>query len=194
MNYVLKLFDLPLLKFSVIENLAKPVLEILWINEENQNLLPLDMKPTSEGLSKWVCQRAIPKNRAFVHSLLAKCNLNLNRPMAIITACKGLSLNDSYWVIEEAFEGTFDQCNLYNTCFNRFLGSIALSGYGSSVRSSLDSSPEFTTNGMLPKCWRRIDGQIKLYKGVHPERPMPVMNHILSFTQRRLPKPWALMP
>ena len=95
MNYLLKLFDLPLLKFSVVEDLATPVLEILWINEENRNLLPLDMEPTSKGLAKWVCRRAIPKNRAFVHSLLAKCNLNLNRPMSIISICKGLSLNDS---------------------------------------------------------------------------------------------------
>jgi len=30
---------------------------------------------------------------------------------------------------------------------------------------NLISSPEFTTNGMLPKCWRRISGKIELYKG-----------------------------
>lgn len=165
MNYVLKLFDLPLLKFSLLEDIATPVLEILWVNEEKQELLPLDLTPTAEGVAKWVCRRAIPKNRAFVHSFLAKCNLNLNRPMSIISICKGLSLNDSYWVVEEGFEGSFDQYNLYENRFSRVLGLIAFSGYGSSVRSSLDSSPEFTTNGMLPKCWRRINGQIKLYKG-----------------------------
>lgn len=165
MNYVLKLFDLPLLKFSVIEDIASPVLEILWVNKEKQALLPLDLAPTAEGVAKWVCCRAIPKNRAFVHSLLAKCNLNRNRPMSIISVCKGLSLNDSYWVVEEGFDGAFDQYNLYENRFSRILGLIAFSGYGSSGRSSLDSSPEFTTNGMLPKCWRRIDGKIKLYKG-----------------------------
>ena len=108
-NYLLKLFDLPLLKFSVVEDLATPVLEILWINEEKRNLLPLDMEPTSDGLANWMCRRAIPKNRAFVHALLAKCNLNLNRPMSIISICKGLSLNDSYWVVEEGFDGTYDK-------------------------------------------------------------------------------------
>lgn len=165
MDYVLRLFDLPLLKFSVLEDLATPVLDVLWVNEEKRNLLPLDLEPTPEGLAKWVCRRAIPKNRAFVHSFLAKCNLNLNRPMSIIAICKGLSLNDSYWVVEDGFGGTFDEYNLYENRFSRVLGLIAFSGYGSSIRSSLDSSPEFTTNGMLPKCWRRIDGQIKLYKG-----------------------------
>lgn len=28
----------------------------------------------------------------------------------------------------------------------------------------ITSSPEFTTNGMLAKCWRRIDGDVMLYK------------------------------
>lgn len=45
------------------------------------------------------------------------------------------------------------------------LGYIAFTGYGSSPRSTFNSSPEFTTNGMLPKCWRRIGGNIILYKG-----------------------------
>ena len=165
MDYVLKLFDLPLLKFSVVEDVALPVLKILWINEEKRELLPLDLEDTPEGLAKWMCRRTIPKNRAFVHSFLAKCHLNLNRPMAIISICKGLSLNDSYWIVEDGFDGTFDAYNLYDNRFSRVLGLIAFTGYGSNSRASLDSSPEFTTNGMLPKCWRRANGKIKLYKG-----------------------------
>jgi hypothetical protein len=27
--------------------------------------------------------------------------LSINRPMSIIAICKGLSLNDSYWVVED---------------------------------------------------------------------------------------------
>ena len=38
MDYMLKLFDLPLLKFSVLEDLATPVLDILWVNEEKREL------------------------------------------------------------------------------------------------------------------------------------------------------------
>jgi hypothetical protein len=74
-------------------------------------------------------------------------------------------LNDSYWVVEEGFEGSFDDCNLYENRFSQILAHIAFTGYGSSIRTSLASCPEFTTNGALPKCWRRIDGKIKLYKG-----------------------------
>ena len=165
MNYVLKQFDLPLLKFTVEEDLASPVLKILWVNEAHKNLLPLDLKPEAGSLSRWIRHRTIPKNRAYVHALLAKCGLNLNRPMSIIAVCKGLSLNDSYWVVEEGFEGSFDKYNLYENRFSQILGLVAFTGYGSSNRTSLESSPEFTTNGMLPKCWRRVNGKVMLYKG-----------------------------
>ena len=165
MNYVLKQFDLPLLKFAVEEDLASPVLKVLWVNEAHRNLLPLDLKPEAGSLSRWIRHRTIPKNRAYVHALLAKCGLNLNRPMSIIAVCKGLSLNDSYWVVEEGFEGSFDKYNLYENRFSQILGLVAFTGYGSSNRSTLESSPEFTTNGMLPKCWRRVNGKVMLYKG-----------------------------
>jgi hypothetical protein len=85
--------------------------------------------------------------------------------MSILSVSKGLSLNDCYWVVEEGFEGSFSQYNLYENRFSRVLGLIAFTGYGSSVRTSLASCPEFTTNGMLPKCWRRENGIIQLYKG-----------------------------
>ena len=165
MEYVLKLFDTELLKFKIIENLSDPVLQITWINENNKNLLPLGMEVSDKGLALWLKGRAIPKNRAYVNAFLAKCGLNANRPMDVISVCKGLSLNDSYWVVEDGFRGSFKENNLYDNNFSRVLAMIAFTGYGSSARSSLASSPEFTTNGMLPKCWRRIGGKVYLYKG-----------------------------
>ena len=44
------------------------------------------------------------------------------------------------------------------------LALIAFTGYGPYIKSAFMSSPELTTNGMLAKCWRRIDGKIYLYK------------------------------
>ena len=166
MNYILKHFDTPLIRFHASEDTNDPEITILWINEANHGLLPMDMgEPTEEHISKWLQRRTIPKNRAFVRTFLAKCGLSTNRPMSIISVSKGLSLNDSYWVVNEDFEGSFEQYNLYENRFSQILAYIAFTGYGSSIRSSLMSSPEFTTNGMLPKCWRRISGKIVLYKG-----------------------------
>lgn len=165
MIYLLKQFDTPLIKFSATENSNSPEVEILWVNDEKYHLLPKDLKADKDSLNSWLRHRTIPKNRAYVQNFLAKCRLNINRPMTIISVCKGLSLNDCYWVVEEDFDGTFEKYNLYDNRFSRVLGLIAFTGYGSTLRSSLASCPEFTTNGMLPKCWRRVDGKIELFKG-----------------------------
>ena len=165
MNFILKQYDIPLLSFSASMDSIDPEIEILWHDSRQEHLLPLDLQLKPESLSRWLRHRTIPKNRAYVHSLLSKCGLNLNRPMSIINMCKGLSLNDSYWVVEEEDNGTFAKNNLYENPFSNVLAALAFTGYGSSLRSSLRSSPEFTTNGMLPKCWRRVDGKVTLYKG-----------------------------
>lgn len=165
MEYILKQFDKPLLKFSATTDTSEPEIQILWIDEDSRSLLPLDLTLTPEGLSRWLRRRTIPKNRAYVHNLLAKCGLNLNRPLSIINICKGLSLNDCYWVVQADNGDIFEKVNLYDNPFSNVLAELAFTGYGSSLRSSLFSSPEFTTNGMLRKCWRRISGKVYLYKG-----------------------------
>ena len=165
MNYELKHYDLSLVRFSATEDTNTPEIKFLWVNEDKKDLFPLDLELTNDGLAKWLKHRTIPKNRAYVHNFLSKCGLNINRPMTIIKVSKGLSLNDCYWVVEEGFEGTYDKFNLYDNRFSQVLALIAFTGYGSSIRTSLASCPEFTTNGMLPKCWRRKDGKILLYKG-----------------------------
>ena len=165
MTYELRQYDTPLLRFEVLRNTDDPELRILWVNSAEKHLLPLELEPNEDSLSSWIRHRVIPRNRAYVNRLLAKCGLSVNRPMDIISVCKGLSLNDSYWVVEEGFAGKFDKYNLYDNHISRILGLISFTGYGSNPPSSLASSPEFTTGGMLPKCWRRVDGKIKLFKG-----------------------------
>ena len=164
MIYELKHFDKTVLKFSAVDNSNEPDIKITWIDDD-KTLLPLDLEVSDEGLYKWLKHRTIPSNRAYVRNFLSKCGLSLNRPMNIIKVSKGLSLNDCYWIVEEGFDGSFEDYNLYDKPLSRILARIAFTGYGSSIRSSLASSPEFTTNGMLPKCWRRIRGKIYLFKG-----------------------------
>lgn len=165
MVYELRHFNMPLLRFTATEDSSMPDIEITWVNDAYKKLLPLDLRLSGEGLARWIKHRTIPQNRAYVHNFLSKCGLSINRPMNIINVSKGLSLSDCYWIVEEGFSGTFEQYNLYDNRFSKILALIAFTGHGSSVRTSLASCPEFTTNGMLPKCWRRIDGTIKLYKG-----------------------------
>ena len=73
-------------------------------------------------------------------------------------------MNDSYWVVQENCKDLFKDKNLYHNSFNTNIASIAFTGYGSYTRTLFKSSPEFTTNGMLAKSWRRIKNNIFLYK------------------------------
>mgnify|MGYP000268941162 CR=1 FL=1 len=165
MIYTLMHFDTPLIVFSA-ERQVEANIKIIEAHEENKELFPVDLAEISEsGIESWIKHRSIPKNRAYVDTLLSTLGLSINRPLDIISVSKGLSLNDCYWLKQENSSDSFDSVNLYDNRFSRVLGQIAFTGYGSSNVSGLTSSPEFTTNGMLPKCWRRIDGKILLYKG-----------------------------
>lgn len=131
--YSLRMYDTELMRFSMEKRgLSGLVAEILTVNEEKADVMPLDMERTNEG---------------------------------IIDVCKGLSLNDSYWVVPEGFDGKFAQYNLYENRFSERLSLIAYTGVGQS-RQAFSPSPELTTNGMLPKAWRYVEGAgIYLYKG-----------------------------
>ena len=108
--YSLRIYDTELMRFSMEkQGLSGLVAEILYTNEEQAHLLPLD----------------IPKNRAFVDEILKTLGLSHNDTKGIIDVCKGLSLNDSYWVVPEGFEGGFSQYNLYENRFSEILALLA---------------------------------------------------------------------
>ncbi|MCC8161687.1 MAG: XRE family transcriptional regulator [Lachnospiraceae bacterium] len=164
--YSLRIYDTELMRFSMgKKGLAGLVVDILSIHEEFSHLMPLDMECTNEGVIKWLERRVIPKNRTFVDEILKTLGLSHNDTKGIIDVCKGLSLNDSYWIVPDGFEGTFSQYNLYENRFSEMLALVAYTGAGKSGQA-FTTSPELTTNGMLPKAWRFLEGDgIYLYKG-----------------------------
>ena len=67
--YSLRIYDTELMRFSMEkQGLSGLVAEILYTNEEQAHLLPLDMERTGEVVIHWLERRVIPKNRAFVVS------------------------------------------------------------------------------------------------------------------------------
>lgn len=165
MNFVLKQFDDVLLNFSAKRTMDGMDISITAINKDKTERLPLGMEPTSESLTRWLRHRTIPANRAYAQNFLSKNGLRENDFIGILQVCKGLSLTDCYWVTYPDDQKTFAEVNLFDNRFSQVLSQIAFTGYGSSPVSKFRSSPEFTTNGMLPKAWRRKEGEVLLYKG-----------------------------
>ncbi len=163
--YELRIYDTILLTFTLedkgIEGL---VAHIVDMNDTNRSVFPLDLELTDQGLLKWLERRVIPKNRTFVDEILKTLKLSVNDTKGIIDVCKGLSLNDSFWVVPKGFVGTFSKFNLYENRFSEILSLVAYTGIGQS-NATFTTSPELTTNGMLPKAWRFIEKDgIYLYK------------------------------
>ena len=165
-TYILKLYDTELLRFTLADyGLEGLKAELISVNEEHKKLLPCGLVLTNEGILYWLKSRVVPKNRRFVEEILANFGLNANDTKGIIDICKGLSLNDSYWVVQDDFVGRYSDYNLYENRFSEMLSLVAYTGVEQST-GKFTTSPELTTGGMLPKAWRFINGEgIYLYKG-----------------------------
>ena len=163
---ILKHRDRELLRFEWIEPQG---VRVLSVNESERRFLPLEMKgqATDEALWTWLTRRTVPKHRHYIQMMLGNLGIMRMETRAIIEMCKGLSLNDVYWVTPDSFKGAWKEHNLYSNEFSKTLAVMAFTGGTRgefNAAKDITSSPEFTTNGMLAKCWRRIDNNVLLYK------------------------------
>ena len=81
--------------------------------------------------------------------------------MTVIDKTHGLSLTDDYWIKKEEENCTFEELNLYDHPFD---GAPMQAGYLGIAKGQGTYSPEYTTDGQLPKCYDRQGDQIVLYK------------------------------
>lgn len=172
MRYLLKNKDDIVLEFEVksIEAIIFESLTYEQIIESvkilNNNLpITIDKNDIKNSLKSWIDNRKIPSNRQFVEKIVASyANDKTNSFMDYIDVSLGLSLNDTFWIIPTDKDYKWSKYNLYENKFDEALALVAFSGVDYKI-NTLTSSPEFTTNGMLKKCWHKEDDEIYLYKG-----------------------------
>ncbi|ARJ56831.1 transcriptional regulator [Campylobacter cuniculorum] len=174
-KYLLKNKDKIILEFEVknleIQSLVSKTKELTQkiknIHIINSHLLPKNLK--IDGLEKhlelWIKDRKIPKNRQFVENIVATYSINQQELlMDYIDISFGLSLNDSFWIVPNDKNYQWKDYNLYE---NEFSEALQRASFGEELLKikGFTSSPEYTTNGMLKKCWHRENNIIYLYKG-----------------------------
>ena len=121
MRYEIRLFDKTVLVFDLQRNpLGELAYEVVSFDENDLKLLPIGCEPTPKSIKKFLESRIIPKNREFVDQILSSFGLSHNDTIGIISICKGLSLNDCYWVVEEGFDGKFADYNLFENSFSEY--------------------------------------------------------------------------
>lgn len=162
-KYTLKIMDKDLIYFHVSKNnFGQLRVDYFTINNEYKHFLP--PKIFEMGILEWIKNRHIPMNRQFVKEIISSLG-HVKSDLDIIDVTLALSLTDSYWIVPEDFKGSFKNYNLFDNAFSETISKLAFTGWGDFKVKGMITSPEFTTNGMLRKCWKRIDDDIYLYKG-----------------------------
>ena len=173
-KYILKNKDRAVLNFkventetkSIVTNTIELTQKIVEIEIVESALFPKNL--TNDNLERnlelWIKDRKVPQNRAFVENIIATYSINgKEQLMDYIDISLGLSLNDSFWIIPYGKDYKWKDYNLYT---NEFSEALQRASFGEELLKiqGLTSSPEYTTNGMLRKCWHKDNGQIYLYK------------------------------
>lgn len=146
-----------------IKNKDKVLGTIKWVGNAVELVEDIGLpKYIVADIGAWVASRTPPKHREYMYKLMELLQLRGTR--AIIDYSKGLSLTDTLWITADA-SLTWDAVNLFDNEFDETIARTAFDGgmYGMPFSTT---SPEFGTDGMLPKCWvREPSGRIQLYKG-----------------------------
>ncbi len=157
-------------KLYYVKNKNNTLLTFVWIgglSNESQNLSIDSVYAMNvpnyiiTDIYRWLQSRTPPKHREYMQELLDTIGANTTR--SVIDFSKGLSLTDTFWVTSNP-DLKWEDINLFDNEFDETISRIAFDGglYGKNFKTT---SPELATDGMLPKCWVRENGVIRMKKG-----------------------------
>ena len=114
------------------------------------------------SLKQWLEMRRSAKHRTEIRKLLK--SLGMLSLKGFIDVTYGLTLTDTFWVKPADSKLNWNEVSLYKNKFNDIIANSAF--LGSIPEFQLKTtSPEYGTDGMLPKCWVRRENDIYLLKG-----------------------------
>lgn len=118
---------------------------------------------------EWASNRTLSIGRSYAKEILNTLRLSQTNRYAVCRACRGLSLEDSYWIRQDGDEKTWDEINLFHNPLSLFVTEVSLSGtnvrYSAQARDRQEiHTPELTTLGASAKGWIRKEGKLYLHK------------------------------
>ncbi len=152
-----------------------PILEI----KDDGTCIVLDLERLPFALRKekvaysefveWAMNRTLSIGRSYAKEILNTLRLPQNNRYAIFKACRGLSLEDSYWVKQDGDTVTWEEVNLFHNPLTLFVTEVSLSGRNKHFKVDVDvkqtiHTPELTTLGASAKGWIRHEEGLYLHK------------------------------
>lgn len=114
------------------------------------------------SLKQWLEMRRSAKHRTEIRKLLK--SLGMLSLKGFIDVTYGLTLTDTFWIRPAESKLYWNEVSLYKNKFNDIIANSAFLGSIPDFRLKT-TSPEYGTDGMLPKCWVRREDDIYLLKG-----------------------------
>lgn len=121
----------------------------------------LNGKIRVDRFDSWWIGRSIPRTRTGLRHLME--SLDVSGPTNLLTKSMGLSLVDHYWIRPDGMDVSWSEVNFFDNSFSRDVGDL-LFGKEIWVGEMDLISPDNTSDGMLMKCWRIVNGERCLIK------------------------------
>jgi len=186
MNYTLMNKNTPILTCEMddIFSIFTKIVEF-----HNPEYLPIGVgSPSSEYFKKklnvWFMSRSIPASRdGLTDALMA---MDISNSNELLTKSLGLSLSDQYW-INPGGELSWDEINFFTNPFSEDVGDILLGKFSESSEGIDFKSPDNTSDGVLKKRWKIINGERVLVKGgTDVYKQQPINEVLVSILLKRL--------
>ena len=129
-------------------------------------------------LNTWWLSRTIPASRENIEELLEVANMHF--PQQLLEKSFGLSLTDQYWIMPFNSGIDWNEINFFKNRFSEDVGNI-LTGESIAIYNQIDLlSPENTSDGILKKKWKIINGKRCLLKSGTGILKQEIANEILA--------------
>lgn len=120
-------------------------------------------KVTFVEFMEWASNRTLSIGRSYAKEILNTLRLSQGNRYAVCKACRGLSLEDAYWIREKGDGKTWREVNLFDNPLSLFITEVSLSGrnirYQPERMGGQIHTPELTTLGASAKGWIRKEGK-----------------------------------
>lgn len=153
-------------------NKDKPVMKI-FVGVENfintirveevydENVIPRSLMSNS-SLQSFIDSRLVLSHRKNVKQLFEEIGVSATEDILAIT--NGVSLNDTYWLKTFEDKKKWKNVSPYTNKLNQTIAEYSFDNSRLVAGKRITTSPEFATSGQFPKCWKRVNGVIYLYK------------------------------
>lgn len=150
--------DTKILDFKITRD--KYSLNFSTIKVYDDSQVPTSIKSGFRDLRTWIESRYILAYRNDTLNFFK--NLGVNNVEDFISITKCISLNDTYWVKTINSKISWKSVSPYTNPINKNIADYSFNN--KLCTKNIGSSPDFSTDGNFPKCWKRMNDQIFLLK------------------------------